>query len=299
MSPPRSISVSVIICTRNRCEALARTLASVKRLDISAASGFELVVVDNASADDTKGVVSGFAASAPFEVVYVLERGKGLSHARNRGLKESSGDLIMFTDDDCLVDSAWVRNAVHVFAGDAMKLVGGRIDLYNDAHLPITIKPSPTPDTLSSPGSLLGFVHGANLAFGRGVMERIGVFDVRLGAGTDLQSAEDTEYVYRAFKHGIPVLYEPGLKVFHDHGRTGLIEEYALLRGYAVGEGAMLAKHVLRGNFDLVKPLYWDVRAALRGWKADRTRWRWPLSKIGLAVGVARYLLRARLKSAE
>lgn len=225
-------------------------------LDTSAASGFELVVVDNSSTDGTKGVVSKFAASAPFKVVYVSEEAKGLSHARNRGLKESSGDPIMFTDDDCLVDADWVKNAVGLFAGDPMKLVGGRVDLYNDAHLPITIKPSPTPDTLSSPGFLLGFIHGTNLAFGRGVTEEIGVFDVRLGAGTNLQSAEDTEYIYRAFKRGIPVLYEPGLRVLHDHGRTGPKEEYALMRAYAVGAGAMLAKYVLRGNFDLMRPIY-------------------------------------------
>lgn len=299
MSESQAPSVSVIVCTRNRSQSLSRTLQSLRDLDISSPSGFELLIVDNSSTDDTMDVVKRFSATMPFDTLYVLESLKGLSHARNRGIRESSGDLIMFTDDDCLVDADWVKNAVTFFGNDMMKLVGGKVDLHNKDHLPLTVKESPFSEMLASPGLSFGFMHGANMAFGREIVRRIGVFDVRFGAGSKIQSAEDTEYVYRASTHGIPVMYEPSLRVRHDHGRNKLSEGYVIMRGYAVGNGALLMKYVLRGDFTLVRTVYWDFRSALRGWRADRKLWWLPLSKIGVVSGAARFILQERSKSAE
>lgn len=299
MPEPQPTSVSVVICTRNRSASLSRTLQSLRGLDLSLPSGLELLVIDNASTDDTRETVLEFSREAPFKVAYFFEELRGLSHARNRGLKEASGDLIMFTDDDCLVDADWVKNAVLFFGGDLLKLVGGRVDLHNPDHLTLSTKPSPFPETLSSPGSLLGFLHGANMAFGREVARRIGLFDVRFGAGSTLQSAEDVEYVYRASTHGIPVMYEPSIRVRHDHGRSEAKEEYVIRRGYSVGAGAMLMKYILNGDFKLFKPVYWDARSSLRDWWTDRRLWRPPLSKVGLAIGAARFLMHARSRNAE
>lgn len=278
---------------------MSRTLDRLRDLAIPPSTEFELLVVDNASSDDTRAVVLDFAAGAHFRTRYVLETVKGLSQARNRGLGESSGELILFTDDDCLVDENWISNAVSLFSGDMVKVVGGRVDLHNRDHLPHSIKESPVAETLSSCSLVLGFIHGANMAFGREVVRRIGVFDVRFGAGTGLQSAEDSEYVYRACRNGIPVLYDPSLRVSHDHGRSGAGDHFAIMRGYSVGLGAVLMKYAVKGDFGLVRTAYWDLKSALRGWRADRRQWRWPLSRIGFVIGAARFLARRGSGSAS
>lgn len=283
-------SVSAIICTRNRASSLKRTLLAMSAVDLDGVDDFELLIIDNGSADQTKDVAEAFVKTAPFRVEYLLEKTSGLSFARNRGLAAARGNLIMFTDDDCFVEPDWVKVAVGIFAGDLLRLVGGRVELFNKDHLSLVTKTLPTRETMASLGQLFGFLHGANMAFGRAVMDRIGLFDVRLGAGTRLQAAEDIDFVCRAFINGVPVTYEPALIVHHDHGRSGDEEAYRMMRGYSIGAGAMLVKHLFAGRTDLLKPNYWDCLSALRGWRADRRNWRWPLSKIGLVNGAFKYL---------
>ena len=289
-------AISVIVCTRNRASSLEQMLAAMSALNLDGINDFELLIVDNGSVDHTRTVVEDFIRTAPFRAEYLLEAKPGVSFAKNYGLAAARGDLIMFTDDDCMVDPDWVKAAVRVFAGDLFKLVGGRVELFNKEHLPLTIKTSQAPETMTSVGQLFGFLHGANMAFGRAVMEQVGPFDVQLGPGTKLHAADDTDFVYRAFISGVPVTYEPTLVVHHNHGRSGNKEAYRLMRGYAVATGAMTVKHMLTGRTDLLKPNYWECLSALRAWRADRSNWRWLLSKVGLMTGGFRYLTLASWK---
>jgi glycosyltransferase involved in cell wall biosynthesis len=284
--------VSAIICTRNREAALARSLEALTTLDIETDTRFELVVVDNASSDDTQDIVSNFIQTAPFPVRYVLETRPGLSAARNRGLASASGDLIMFTDDDCLVAADWVTVALRLFKNNPLQVVGGRVDLFNKDHLPLTIKSSPVRETLHSANGLFGFLLGANMAFGRVVVEKIGIFDELLGAGTPLHAGEETDFVFRAFTDGIQVTYDPSLRVLHDHGRTGEAAYYKLMTGYSIGTGGLLAKWLLRGDTKLVKPLYWDIRSSIQSWRSGRQSWRLPLLKMAFIGGAWRYFFR-------
>ena len=261
-------------------------------MKLESVEDFELLVVDNGTTDATPSVVKEFARTAPFCTGYVSEPRAGLSFARNRGLASASGDLIMFTDDDCLVASDWVQTALEAFAGDFLKIVGGKVELFNKDHLPFPTNAAAVRETLASAGQVLsGLVIGANMAFGRGVVDRIGLFDVRLGAGTSVHAAEDTDFVYRALVAGISVTYEPSLVVYHDHGRTGARELIRLHRGYAMGGGAMMMKHLLRGRTDLIRPIYWDSRSAVRGWRTHPARWRSPLSKLGYVAGAIQFLI--------
>lgn len=102
------VNVSAVVCTRDRAAALRRGLASFLELNLDGAV-FELVVVDNGSADETASVITGFAAQAPFPVRLVAEPEPGLSRARNCGLRHATGDLILMTDDDCYVQPEWVQ----------------------------------------------------------------------------------------------------------------------------------------------------------------------------------------------
>lgn len=286
------LNVSAIICTRNRAGSLTRALRAMLELDLSDGP-FELIIVDNGSSDDTKFVIEEFAGKSNFQIRYVFEPKPGLSYARNCGLRNASGDLILFTDDDCYVEKEWVGVARKLFADNLEKMIGGRVEQFNKSHLRLAIKTAISPEKLDSPNMIYGFLHGANMAFGRCVLARIGYFDVRFGAGTKLRAAEDTDFTYRALIAGIPVTYEPTLVVQHDHGRSGKHEQHKLEYGYTLGIGGMLAKNLLNGRTDLMRPIYWDVRSHLRGWNDNQVQWRELFSKIAYLNGAVRFLVQA------
>lgn len=285
-------AVSIVICTRNRSASLARTLDAIASLKLPGESDrAELVVVDNGSTDRTKPTVAAFRVRASLPVTYVYEGRPGLAAARNAGIQHAAYEVILFTDDDCLPARDWLLTTLRLFSSDLLQVVGGRVELYNPDHLGLSVKTSLVEDRLRGVGGLLGFVHGANLAFGRPVIDRIGWFDVRFGAGTHLKSAEDTEFVYRAFRAGLPVVYKPELVVWHDHGRSSMRDWMRLTRGYCRGIGGMAMKHALAGRTDLLRMVYWDVRAACRDWRAAPGNWRLPLSKLSTLTGALRFAL--------
>ena len=104
---PQDVSVSVIVCTYNRCGTLAATLESAAALRIPAGVSWELLVVDNNSTDGTREVVLGFAGRLPVRYLYEPRQGKTL--ALNRALAEAQGDLLLFTDDDVQLVAAGPR----------------------------------------------------------------------------------------------------------------------------------------------------------------------------------------------
>ena len=263
-------SVSAIICTRNRAASLKRCLEAMQALDLAGAD-FELLIIDNGSSDATRDTADAFIAVAPFAARYLFEPRRGLSHARNTGIRAARGDILLFTDDDCYVRPDWVRQAIAAFGPDLRQVIGGRVDLFDKDHLSITIKTDPEPEKMASFVRLHGFVIGANMAIGRPVHEEIGVFDTRLGAGTLLRAAEDTEIVYRAFKAGVPVRYEPAIAVEHDHGRTTEKEGRSLMFGYRMGDGALALKYFLNKDPDPMRLVYWEIVSMTRSfWKGSR-----------------------------
>ncbi len=295
MTAASSHKVSAIICTRNRAASLERTLQTMVKLDLAGITEFELVIVDNGSSDATRSVIEAFEADAPFPIRYLSELRPGLSAARNSGLAMAGGALILLTDDDCLVPANWAQVGVGLLELEPLQVIGGRVDLHNPAHLQVSIRTGLVGKT-ASPVEVFGFVIGANMAFGRAVVDKIGLFDVRLGAGTRLHAAEDTEFAYRALINGIPVRYDPSFVVRHDHGRTEQGDFYRLRRGYAIGGGAMMMRYLLAGRTDLARAIYWDLRTALR--QRHKTDWRSPLHKLAFLNGAVRFLLQSSWKKA-
>jgi hypothetical protein len=119
-----SLSISVIIITRSRSRQLKRCLESLAHL---ARKPEELIVVDNGSTDDTRELVHSYKPSFP--VKYVYESQIGIGTARNRGVKESTGDICAFTDDDAVVDPHWLTAIESAFLRDpTIGIVGGLIN---------------------------------------------------------------------------------------------------------------------------------------------------------------------------
>ena len=229
---------------------------------------YEVIVVDNASTDDTKAVVEAAATRLPLRYVYEDRPGSG--RARNMGLRYAVGRLIFITDDDCIVGPNWLETGVCLLSGNPQQLIGGRVTLHDPRDLPLTIKTDAEPTSLTSVSELFGFVLGCNMIFGRCVLDDIGLFDPRLGPGTRCKAAEDTDLVYRAYRAGIPVRYCPELCVAHNHGRRSQAVGDRLVRGYALANGSMTFKHLLHGRWDLLKATYWAVRSDARKGRPSR-----------------------------
>ena len=139
---------------------------------------------------------------------------------------------------------------------------GGRVELGDPADLPFTIKCDDEPARMAELTHPAGFIMGANMTMRRDVVGRIGLFDERFGAGAPFHAAEDTDYVYRAYRAGIPVEYVPDMAVRHFHGRRTEQSIARLNHGYQVGNGALYAKHVR--DLRLLRHFYWDCKTMLR-----------------------------------
>ena len=96
--------ISVILCTYNRDKYIYNVLRSVAENDYPREQ-YEIVLVNNNSTDNTEAECRRFQADFPdIRFLYCVETNQGLSHARNRGIRESHGDLLAYVDDDATVN---------------------------------------------------------------------------------------------------------------------------------------------------------------------------------------------------
>lgn len=256
---------SFIVCTRNRAAALEACIRSIEGACRSHATvTSELVVVDNGSTDDTAERLIRIAATSSLAITLVTEPRPGLAAARNAGMERSRGRILIFVDDDCAVDCRYLQDLErHYATGERCIIRGGRVELGSPLDFPFTIKRSQrrerfTPDV--HPG---GFILGCNMTMHREIALQVGHFDERLGAGSALKSAEDTDYLVRAFQLGIPIEYVPDMTVLHYHGRNTREAIERLHRDYSLGNGALCLKHVLKAPW-LLRHFCWSMRSAWR-----------------------------------
>ncbi len=178
--------ITFIVCTRNRKGSLERCLASIERAatarpDIET----EVVVVDNGSSDGTGDFLCEWAGqtSVPLKSIYIEE--PGVSRAKNEGIREASGNILVFTDDDCCVAGDFVSKLVLAYSEDNRPVLrGGRVELGDPQDLPFTIKTDIVSQEYREPTHPGGFAHGCNLTISRSVVDLVGGFDVRFGPGS-------------------------------------------------------------------------------------------------------------------
>ena len=265
------MKLSVIIATRNRAHAIADSLDSIAAsLGNAAPINAEIVVIDNGSRDATSKAVEQWAAGCPFPVRLVLEPRPGLSVARNRALRTAQGGLLVFTDDDCRLSKEYIRELLRYDASDVEPVLrGGSVELGDQTDLPITIRTTKTRQRFNrhtdpaTHDSIVGHISGCNMAMRRTLVEKLGRFDERFGAGSKLESGEDSDYLFRAYLEGFTIEYVPDMTVFHYHGRKQKPVGYKLYRGYSIGTGAIYAKYFLRQP-KLCLPFCWDVKKSIK-----------------------------------
>jgi glycosyltransferase involved in cell wall biosynthesis len=212
------IRVTVAIPTYNRAACLRQTLDGACRQDFPA-NEFEILVIDNNSTDDTKAVVAEFAGRFP-EPRYVQESKQGLDHARNRAVAEARGNIILFADDDILVEPDWVRRMAEPFgADDHIGAAGGEVTPVFPDGLPPWIVGWHAPQALRASAGPLAMDRtpmGANLAIRKSVFDRLGLFRAELDreAGSYF-SGGDAEMVRRIQASGWEIWFVPEAAVRH------------------------------------------------------------------------------------
>lgn len=251
--------VSVIVATRDRTDSLARCLDSLLQ---QSHQKMDIVVVDNAPSSSATEELLSETYLADGRVRYVREDRPGLARAHNTGLLYARGDILAFTDDDVVVDRHWVEAIEETFD------VAGKVGCVTGLILPAELETRAQQlieahggfgkgfqrqvfDLVENhPGSPLFpyaagvFGSGANMAFSREALTKIGGFDNALGAGTPARGGDDLASFVSVVNAGFQLVYQPAAILRHYHRRTESgIEGQAY--GYGVGLGAYLTKQII------------------------------------------------------
>ncbi len=261
------MKLSVILASYNRCQSLLRFLEELSKQVVPQEVEWEVLIVDNNSSDATRDLVLPLVEANPERFKYVLESRQGKSLALNTGVRVAAGDVLVFTDDDCVPDPHWLASIAGEFGADKrIDAVGGRVELYDPSHKPFTILTARERATINSAGQLLirPKIFGCNMAFRRSVFDVVGEFDPLLGPGARLGTSEDADFLYRTLREGFTIIYSPQVLVYHNHGRTTDAEIDALMRSYHIGRGALYFKHSFRGDVMALKIAYWDLKSGIR-----------------------------------
>ncbi|MDX8466191.1 glycosyltransferase [Mesorhizobium sp. VK23B] len=294
--PRQRPEVSFIVCTRDRMAVLKSCIDSIRAACFAhPAFAAELVVVDNGSRDGTAEYLSRIAATSGMALTAIRELRPGLAAARNAGLAQARGRVLVFVDDDCRLDRTYLADlARHYASGEKWLIRGGRVEIGDARDLPFTIKRCDKRERLTRDVHPGGFVLGCNMTMHRDVAARIGPFDERFGAGGALRSAEDTDYLVRAMLAGMAVEYVPDMTIFHHHGRRDRKAIDRLHRDYHFGNGALCLKHFRRAPF-LLRHFYWAARSAMRElaggprFDPELRLSHWPIVLMNLA-GAAKFM---------
>jgi len=210
----------------------------------------DLLVVDQSDDDRTGAIVRGLAANHP-NLRYLHTSTPGLSRAYNIGIRETRGELLAFTDDDCIAPPDWIIAIEAAFASarDAEMLYGQVLlpQSLEDCSDQVPTLPIEAPQRLSRQDGFRIYGMGANFAARRSLFMRIGGFDEMLGGGGPLKSSQDFDLQYRAYVAGAVVLLRPDVKVDH-YGVRNPSQWHSTLRSYGFGDGAFYSKHVRCGD---------------------------------------------------
>ena len=247
MNKTTPLNVSVLICTRDRSALLEGCLDSVVGCTPPPA---EVIVVDQSCDDTTRAAIDRRPGSAT-PIRYVRGVGTGLSRARNQGIAACAAPVIAFTDDDCLVDPAWLEALTEqVRGGRADAAVGRTLPEVRDGGAQPTSSfyapmGKPVFSRRTHPWRVGG---GGNFAAGRDLLRRVGPYDERFGPGAPLESAEDMDLIHRLLRGGGLLVYSQKAVVWHRSWRTAP-ENRHQSRAYGIGAGAYFTKHFLAGDW--------------------------------------------------
>ncbi len=214
---------TVALCTHNHADRLARTLRDLA-LVRSPQKAWELLIVDNASADDTPALLARHSWPQGWTVRVVREAKLGLSNARNRAIADATGEYVIFFDDDETADPDWLLAYERLIEAHRPDVFGGRIAVLFEDTRPAWL----SDELLGFLGELARFpdirpltdpstsFFGGNFGFRREIVSRIGDFSPDLGRkGGDNTGGEEVDFYRRALAAQLSIWWTPEALIHH------------------------------------------------------------------------------------
>jgi GT2 family glycosyltransferase len=229
-------TVSVVVCSYNGAATLEECLRSLMELDYP---DYEVILVDDGSQDRTPQIADQFP-----QVVYLRQRNLGLSVARNVGARAAKGEVVAYTDSDCVADEHWLRHLVKAMRDQHAPAIGGpNISPPRDSWVAQCVAASPgNPSHVMLDDCHAEHVPGCNMAFDRQVLLSLGGFDPQFR-----QAGDDVDICWRLLDAGYQIGYAPGAIVWH-HRRSTVSAYLRQQKGYGRSEAVVYFKHPQRFN---------------------------------------------------
>lgn len=279
--------VSVVIPTKDRPQELLDAVSSI--LDAYALPA-EIVVADQSTGERTQ-----LPAADGVDIVHLALRSVGVSRARNAAIAAVRHDVIVFTDDDVLVERDWLAKLVEplLAAPPRTATTGGVLPATTDGHIP-SLTQRAEPEVFSG-RPFCDPLFSNNMALRRQAFDDVGGFDERFGAGAPFSNAEDNDLGYRLLEAGYEIVFVPDAILYHRGARRGR----ALARldySYGRGQGAFYAKHMSWSDLHMLRRMGRNTRYRLRrlapAMRGDRGALREAIYLAGLVTGALGYARR-------
>ncbi len=250
--------VSVIVPTFNRVVALSQCLETLRAQSLPR-QDYELIVVDDGSTD---GTADWLSQQHDLRVLRTAHR--GAASARNAGARRAQGDMLAFTDDDCLVPPTWLCRLCTALA--EADVVGGRIVNGSPANLfAATSQAIVDALTVELNHDMRngGMLTSNNVAYRRAIFEAAGGYDERFVVG-----GEDRELHDRLWRRSARLRYLPEIVV--QHNASPSLRQF-LLQHYTYGRGAWIYYHQVPAPPHLPPAFYGQLAARIgQGQSAGR-----------------------------
>jgi O-antigen biosynthesis protein len=233
---PKTPMVSVIICAYNAERTMLPCLESLRKLDYP---NFEVIIVDDGSRDRTAEISLDFP-----EFRLIRQPNKGLSVARNVGLHAARGDLIAYTDSDCVVDPHWLTLMVRTLTEKNFDGCGGpNYAPHEDGWVEACCAASPgAPCHVLTADDVAEHLAGCNMVFSKAALVKIGGFDPQFTSAGD-----DVDICWRILDSGMRLGFCPSAFVWHFRRNT-IKAYYGQQRGYGRAEAMLYARYPERFN---------------------------------------------------
>jgi len=233
---PAYPKVSVVVCAFNAQRTLEDCLDSLKDLNYP---NYEVIVIDDGSTDSTPEIAQRYEY-----VRYIRQENMGLSIARNAGIEAATGEIVAFTDSDCVADADWLTYMVAKFLSTGLSAIGGpNFPPPEDSLIPSCVAASPGgPTVVLLSDEVAEHIAGCNMAFRRDALLEIRGFDSLFRV-----AADDVDLCWRLQNKGYTIGYSPAAVVWHFRRNT--IRAYLKQqRGYGKAEALVYFKHPYRFN---------------------------------------------------